>query len=144
MSLEWVRDNIAYFGGDPSRIMIWGQSAGASSIDIHNYAYWEDPIAHAFFAESGSVLAFPMSQYDVDHTNFTTVAKAVGCDSTDAQQELECMQQVDYNDIINFMGHYQDNATLVKADADQPGLSFSAIPDERIVFSNYTARYQSG
>jgi acetylcholinesterase len=24
-SLEWVRDNIEAFGGDPTRIMIWGQ-----------------------------------------------------------------------------------------------------------------------
>lgn len=40
-SLEWVRDNIRYFGGDPSRIMIWGQSAGASSVDYHNYAFYE-------------------------------------------------------------------------------------------------------
>ena len=40
-SLEWVRDNIRYFGGDPSRIMIWGQSAGAASVDYHNYAFYE-------------------------------------------------------------------------------------------------------
>ena len=37
-SLEWVRDNIRYFGGDPSSIMIWGQSAGAEAVDIHQYA----------------------------------------------------------------------------------------------------------
>jgi para-nitrobenzyl esterase len=27
-SLEWVRDNIERFGGDPSKVMIFGQSAG--------------------------------------------------------------------------------------------------------------------
>ncbi|MGE3326247.1 MAG: carboxylesterase/lipase family protein [Acidimicrobiia bacterium] len=29
-SLEWVRDNIANFGGDPSKVMIFGGSGGAS------------------------------------------------------------------------------------------------------------------
>jgi para-nitrobenzyl esterase len=31
-SLEWVRDNIANFGGDPSTVMIYGQSGGGSKV----------------------------------------------------------------------------------------------------------------
>jgi acetylcholinesterase len=56
--------------------------------------------------------------------------------------ELQCMQKVDYNKIINFMGRYQDNSTLVNP--KQSHISFEPIVDEQLVFGDYPSRYKSG
>ena len=34
-ALQWVRDNIANFGGNPNLVTIFGQSAGAVCVSLH-------------------------------------------------------------------------------------------------------------
>ncbi|KAI5272266.1 acetylcholinesterase [Aureobasidium subglaciale] len=136
-AVEWVRDNIVRFGGDPSRMLLWGQSAGSISVDYYNYAYPKDPIVSAFSMDSGTAFSVIQS-VDTQHTNFTFVASQLGCaNSSSPAEELTCVRKLPASTIEDFVKNYQINGTA-------PSISFLPIADNKTVFSNYTERALAG
>jgi para-nitrobenzyl esterase len=57
-SLEWVRDNIANFGGDPSRVMIFGQSGGGAKTTTMLAVPAAKGLFHRAAIQSGSLIRF--------------------------------------------------------------------------------------
>jgi para-nitrobenzyl esterase len=55
-ALTWVRDNIANFGGDPSRVMIFGQSGGGAKVSTLMGMPAAKGLFHAVAAESGAAV----------------------------------------------------------------------------------------
>jgi para-nitrobenzyl esterase len=53
-ALQWVKRNIAVFGGDPQRVTIAGQSAGASAVHALTASPLAKGLFHRAIAESGS------------------------------------------------------------------------------------------
>jgi acetylcholinesterase len=141
-ALEWVRDNIRAFEGNPGRITQWGRSAGSTAADIHSYAFHKDPIAQAYYLQSGTIFSASLPKIPA-YSNFSFVARHVGCaaigsnDNDDGTAELDCMRQVPFAMIENFIGQYGDRGAI-------PALTFKPIVDDRIVFSDYKARSEAG
>jgi hypothetical protein len=135
-SVKWVQSNIAAFGGDPARITLFGQSAGAVAVDAYNLAYHEDPVATGLIMNSGTALLGTTSS-DKSHSNFTFVAESLGCKNNTAAAELDCVRGVPYQKIESFLKEYQDSGK-------KPAISFVPVQDDVTFFTDPAARAKQG
>lgn len=91
--MQWVKDNIASFGGDPNNVIIHGGSAGAGSVALHLTAFGgrNDNLFSAAIAES---VFFPSQPFVPQlEYQFDRLATATGC-ATNADQ-LTCLRNLD-------------------------------------------------
>lgn len=91
--MEWVKNNIAAFGGDVDRIVIFGESAGAAGVDFYNYAWTSDPIIAGSIMASGSTNLGQARSATTAANLWNNLAVAAGCNGTDAAI-LACMRTI--------------------------------------------------
>ncbi|XHG03598.1 hypothetical protein AWENTII_006899 [Aspergillus wentii] len=136
-AVEWVHENIHAFGGDTNNIMLWGQSQGALLTHLYTLAFPDDPLAAKFGVISqGASATLNLSTAGDVYQDFDIVAKGLGCNyGDDAEAELECMRQVSWVQIEEYINRYNNT----------PSIAFTNyIPDEKYIFSNETQRYAEG
>ncbi|KAJ7739568.1 alpha/beta-hydrolase [Mycena metata] len=96
-ALQWVKANIASFGGDPERVMVFGQSAGGSSV----LELIKSPKARGLFSA-----AISQSGGNSPVQNYTTAAGGVVpalnafCNSTGVER-LACLQALPADTLLN-------------------------------------------
>lgn len=98
LGLEWVQKYISAFGGDPTKVTVFGESAGAISIGFQLLA--NNGALNGLFRgaimESGSPI--PVDVASRGQHSFDVIASATGCDS--ASDKIACLRAVSYEDLL--------------------------------------------
>ncbi|CAG7725727.1 unnamed protein product [Allacma fusca] len=98
LSLEWVKTFIHHFGGDPNRVTIMGESAGAASIGLLLLS----PIANGLFnqaiAHSGSAMV-PFAIQSNPAETFKGFVTELNCTAPSTEEAVTCLKSKDIQEI---------------------------------------------
>ncbi|CAG9787596.1 unnamed protein product [Diatraea saccharalis] len=100
LALEWVKENINNFGGDPDNITIFGESAGGASAALHLLS----PMSKGLFRRCIPMSGVPFCDWAVPFEakrRAFILGKQLGFDTKDPKELLEYLQSVPVEKLID-------------------------------------------
>ncbi|KAG8890132.1 hypothetical protein FRB98_000860 [Tulasnella sp. 332] len=103
LALRWIQRYVSNFGGDPKKVTLWGESAGAISTSLQMVTNGGDTegLFRAAFMQSGA--AIPASDIDskAPQQEYNVLVDQVGCGSS--KETLQCLREAPYEKLRAFM-----------------------------------------
>lgn len=138
-ALEWVRDNIRAFGGDPTRVTIAGQSAGGISVCAHLVSPRSQGLFHGAIVESGPCEDAMTLANGVTQGLRFAAALPTPCDSGTDDEVRACLREASAADILATLPGSRDFLTRTEDTA-----FWGPVVDGEILPRAYGAAFRAG
>ncbi|XP_073961324.1 fatty acyl-CoA hydrolase precursor, medium chain isoform X1 [Choristoneura fumiferana] len=100
-ALNWVKNNIESFGGDPDNVCIFGHDAGAVSVGLHLISSYSAGLFQKAIAMSGNVLSPDTVNTPIrEAITVDKVATAFSCFRKPTYKLLDCLKRVPYQVLL--------------------------------------------
>ena len=124
LALEWIHLNIEKFGGDKTQITIFGESAGAASVNFHLLSPLSWPLFNNGILESGASLCpwAIIENRTLAHERNKNIVNYIGCNQNKTKEKIDCLRKVDAQTLLSKADEY------FYSQANQGILQFTFLP----------------
>ncbi|XP_070552101.1 acetylcholinesterase-like [Ptychodera flava] len=133
-ALKWVQRNIAAFGGDADRVTVFGESAGAISVDYLLLSPMSDGLFHRAILQSGttSIAGGPRDDGETLSRLAHGVGQLLGCNEKNSQDLVQCLRSVPLEHFKEKLDQRQ-LATIPDIEPDILALPFAPTVDGQFI-----------
>lgn len=118
LAFQWVKSNIASFGGDTDNITIFGESAGSVSVVYQALFPRNRDLFHRAIASSGSITSpWGFVTNETASNQFDLFSSRAACNGTH-DQIIDCLRKLSSNEILGIMKSFDTYSTLIVPNRD--------------------------